>query len=151
LCQQFCDDLTNVADNCNRGTGSLKMDNICSASQRCVFPAGFAVCETQISNLFKCAIDNLQVLCAVTQQQAGDSGGGPGQDPAPLPQQTSPCQDVLKAFTTCADANHLGDDMTTDPMPVCNSGNACSDCLCTAAGDATRAQACANLCVAPAP
>jgi len=69
--------------------------------------------------------------------------------PAVVLPQTSPCLAAVGATEACAKANHidLSSDMgmNMDPNPPagdCKQGNACTQCLCKAAGDVTKSQAC---------
>jgi len=137
LCQRFCAELSNVANNCTDGMGSIGMDDVCSPTDSCQVPPGVIPCEAEIVDLFDCALDNFQLLCSAEAQDPG------GQDPAPAAR-TAPCQDVLRSFTTCAEAHDLtGDNTNTDPPGRdCTMGNACTQCLCTAGANMTAQQAC---------
>jgi hypothetical protein len=147
LCRQICTSLADAIDHCNQGDSMAKLSVDCGGADACQVPAEVLPCENQLVAVFQCFIDNVAMLCPAGGQNADQ---GQGQDPAGST--AALCVDSANAAQACATAHHidLGSnmmDMTNNmnmkpPAADCTKGNACTQCMCKAANDATKIEAC---------
>lgn len=141
LCRQICTSLAGALDHCSQGDSMATLSVDCGAADACQVPPEILPCENQFVAVFQCLIDNVAMLCPAAEQGQGQDAAG---STAAL------CVDSAKAAQACATAHHidLGSNMmgmTNDMNPPgadCTRGNACTQCFCKAAGDATKTEAC---------
>lgn len=165
VCQRFCKAVSDLGERCGSDAmSSVGMDDVCDDLKCEGIPP--TPCDTELVGVFDCALDLLEQVCSAAQPSSPGSGGGAG---AGKPSSTDICTKELAAVQECAKANGLdtgsdddeGDNgdgppkmmpaVSCSPAGGCgNCGTACATCLCKAAGDATKAQACTeNECLAP--
>lgn len=148
LCQDLCNSIEQLGDKCSNGMASMgDTKSLCSAG--CVVPASILPCEKEISDVFSCLIDNLQLLCTAVNNEDQSQ---PGRDPQP---NASTCQDAVKSYTTCADAHGLNDDNTDNNAVKCSKAGGCdcptdcASCTCDAGTDQDKLAACLDSCANP--
>ncbi len=144
LCQQLCSSLDKLADHC--GDMPMMGDTKALCSTECVVPANILPCEREIADVFTCLLDNLELFCADANQQ-----NPPGRDAQPAA--ATPCQDIAKTYTKCAEVHGVTDgDTGGNKAPKCSTDGgcdcptACSTCGCEAGTDADALAACADTC-----
>jgi len=136
VCKQLCSSLDSVVDHCSQGLSRLGMGDLCSGAEACQVPASALPCANQIVGLFQCFTDNIELLCTAGGQN--NSGDQPAARPP------TPCDDVLQAFSSCADAGQVDDNNDSNPPGDCSTGSACVQCVCKAGSDAKKLQDCAT-------
>ncbi len=144
LCHELCNSVERLGDQC----GGMRMkgdtQNLCSAN--CQLPTSYAPCEQQIGDVFSCYVDNLALVCeAATHDQNSPAGD---QQPAAV----VPCQDTLKLFSKCAEANRINGDNTAascTPDGGCGCTSDCLTCRCKAGANAAKFAGCADTCATP--
>jgi len=137
LCQQICDTVATLANDCNPGMAGMGMGDFCSGDVKCEIPPGVP-CENEIADAFECLFDNLSLICAAE-----------GDKPKP---QEQPCRDVGRALTECTDANEPvgtpgegpGNEGSCSMAGGCECPTECMTCSCEAGTDLTALQACAE-------
>ena len=146
LCQELCSSLDRLSDQCDDMPMMGETNGLCSTD--CQVPPNILPCEQEITGVFSCLIDNLQLFCPMSDDNQQDPG--PGRPPAAA----SPCQDILRAYTTCAEAHGITDDDPGDDnnAPKCSTAGGCdcpSDCMtctCEAGTNTDALAACADAC-----
>jgi hypothetical protein len=149
LCQQFCQTLSQVANDCSGDM--LGMQDFCSGDAVCQVPADVP-CQTEIGDAFSCIIDNIKGICSAPAQ---------GSD---APNGAVPCEDTVKGLTTCLDGatnggggNNNGNGNGNGNTPGscsaaggCDCATDCLSCLCDAGTDSNAVQECSlGVCSAP--
>jgi len=136
LCQKLCKSVADLGDRCAKLTGGLSLDKACGGANPCQVPAN-TPCQNEIASLFSCFIDNLDLACVPS-----DDNGSSAMKP-----QSAPCQDALKSFGACSDAQESADDgmvKNCTPQGDCECTNDCEKCLCKGIGDSQKSAECAQ-------
>ncbi len=148
LCQDLCSSLNTLSDQCGDGMSSMgDAKSLCSSD--CVVPPNILPCESEIADVFSCLLDNLQLFCASVDSQDPPAGDPPAGDPQPA---ATPCQDVAKAYSKCAEVNHITDDNGDNNgsngciAPGCDCPSDCTKCTCKAGTDTEKRAACVDTC-----
>ncbi len=142
LCHELCSSVDKLGDQCG---GMLKGDiqNLCSAN--CQLPPSYAPCEQQTANVLSCYLDNLALFCAAVTDKHPPAGD---QQPAAA----VPCQDTLKVYSKCAEANGINGDNTAANCTTdggCDCTSDCLTCRCEADTNASKLADCVDACATP--